>query len=100
MLVDEQGVKHTSHKDVMKHIAEFYEDLYTFEPTNANAQETLLNIIHRCLPEEARTGLEGPLNLEECYQAMVTMENRKSPGQMVFLLSSTSSSGRSLGTTW
>ena len=40
-LVDEQGVRHSTHKDVMKHIADFYEDLYTFEPTNAKAQETL-----------------------------------------------------------
>ena len=80
VLVDEQGVKHTSHKDVMKHMAEFYEDLYTFEPTNANAQETLLNVIHRCLPEEVRASLEGPLTLRECYQAMVTMEKRKSLG--------------------
>ena len=34
------------------------------------AQETLLNIIHRHLPEEVRAGLKGPLTLEECYQAM------------------------------
>ena len=79
-LVDEQGVRHTTHKDVMKHIGGFYEDLYTFEPTNAKAQETLLNTIHRWLPEEVRAGLEGPLTLEECYHEMAGMERRKSPG--------------------
>ena len=69
-----------AHKDVMKYIADFYEDLYTFKPTNATAQETLLNTIQRCLLEEVRAGLEGPLTLEECYQAMSGMEMRKSPG--------------------
>ena len=63
----------------MNHIANFYEDLYTSEPTNATAQETLLNTICRHLPEEVRAGLEGPLTLEECYNAMSTMERRKSP---------------------
>ena len=79
-LVDEQGVRHTTHKELMKHMADFYEDLYTFEPTNAKAQETLLNTIHRHLPEEVRAGLKGPLTLDGCYQAMGGMERRKSPG--------------------
>ena len=64
----------------MKHIADFYEDLYTFEPTNAKAQETLLNTINRYLPEEVSADLEGPLTLDECYQAMADLERRKSPG--------------------
>ena len=64
----------------MNPIANFYEDLYTFEPTNATAQETLLNTIHRRLLEEVRAGLEGPLTLEECYKAMSIMERRKSQG--------------------
>ena len=64
----------------MKHIANFYEDLYTFEPTETKAQETLLNTISRRLPEEVRAGLEGPLTVEECYQAMSNMKHRKSPG--------------------
>ena len=79
-LVDEQGVIHTTHKDVMKYIADFYEDLYTVEPTNAQAQETLLDTIQRRLPEEVRAGLEGPLTLDECYKAMSGMEMRKSLG--------------------
>ena len=79
-LVDEQGVRHSTHKDVMKHIAGFYEDLYTFEPMNAKAQETLLNTIHRHLREEVRAGLEGPLTLDECYRVMAGMERSKSPG--------------------
>ena len=79
-LVDEQGVRHNTHKDVMKHIADFYEDLYTFEPMNAKAQETLLNTINRYLPEEVSAGLKGPLTLDECYRAMAGMERRKSPG--------------------
>ena len=67
-------------KDMMKHIAEFYENLYTHEPTNSKAQGALLNSIHRCLPEGVKAGLEGPLTLEECYQAMSGMERRKSLG--------------------
>ena len=63
----------------MNHIVNFYEDLYTFEPTNATAQEALLKTIHRCLSEEVRADLEGPLTLKECYKAMSTMERRKSP---------------------
>ena len=79
-LVDEQGVRHSTHKEVMKHIADFYEDLYTFEPMNAKAQETLLNTINRYLPEEVSAGLEGPLTLDECYWTMAGIERRKSPG--------------------
>ena len=79
-LIDERGVRHTKPEDVMKHIADFYEDLYTFKPTETKAQETLLNTISRRLPEEVRVGLEGPLTVEECYQAMSNMECRKSLG--------------------
>ena len=60
----------------MNHIA----DLYTFELTDVKLQETLLNTINRHLPEEVKAGLEGPLTLNECYQAMFNMEPGKSPG--------------------
>ena len=75
-----RDMRHTTHKDVMNHIADFYEDLYTFEPTNAKAQETLLNTIHRRLLKEVRAGVEGPLTMKECYPTMSGMERRKSPG--------------------
>ena len=73
-------MRHTTNEDVIKHIADFYENLYTFEPTDAKAQETLLNTISRRLPEGVKAGLEGLLTLDECYQAMFNMGRRRSPG--------------------
>ena len=78
-LIDEQGTRLTTQKEIMNYIANFYEDLYTYEPTDAKAQETLLASISRRLPEEVKADLEGPLTLDGCYRTMLGMERRRSP---------------------
>ena len=58
-LIDDEGNVHTSKDQILNHIAEFYTKLYTEEPTDAQAQQKLLNSIHRRLPTDVSETLEG-----------------------------------------
>ena len=50
------------------------------ESTETQAQQKLLHSIHRCLLTEVGSGLDGELELEECYEALSKMPTQKSPG--------------------
>ena len=50
------------------------------ESTDAQAQQRLLDSIHRRLPTEVGSVLDGELDLEECYEALSKMPTQKSPG--------------------
>ena len=50
------------------------------EPTDAHAQQKLLDSIDRCLPTEVGSVLDGELDLEGCYEALSKMPMQNSPG--------------------
>ena len=66
----------TDKDQILSHIAGFYTKLYTEEPTDTQAQQKLLD----SLPTEVGSGLDGELDLEECYEALSKMPTQKSPG--------------------
>ena len=79
-LIDNEGKVHTDKDQILNHIAGFYTKLYTEEPTDAQAQQKLLDSIHRRLPTEVGSALDGELDLEECYEALPKTPTQKSPG--------------------
>ena len=78
--IDNEGKVHVDKDQILNRIAGFYIKLYTEEPTDAQAQQKLLDNIHRRLPTEVDSALDGELDLEECYEALSKMPKQKSPG--------------------
>ena len=79
-LTDNDGKVLTDKDQILNHIAGLYTKLYTEEPTDTQAQQKLLDSIHRRLPIEVGSVLDGELDLEECYEALSKMSTQKSPG--------------------
>ena len=50
------------------------------EPGDAQAQQKLLDSIHRRLPTDVGTTLDRELDLDECHKALSKIPAQKSPG--------------------
>ena len=64
----------------MPFISSFYSSLFTASPTDASAQESLLNNVESSLPNDKSDTCEGLLTVEECFAALAGMARRKAPG--------------------
>ena len=78
-LTDDKGNVYTSKNQNLNHITEFYTNLNTEDPTDANAQQTRFDSIHQRLPTDVSEMLEGELDLEECCAALSNMRSQESP---------------------
>ena len=58
----------------------FYSSLFSAEPTDADAQESLLDNIESSLSAIQSESCEGLLSLGECFVALSGMAKRKAPG--------------------
>ena len=79
-LIDNEGKVLTDKNQILSHIAGFYTKVYMEEPTDTKTQQKLLDSIHHRLPVEVGSGVDGELDLEECYEALSKMPMQKSPG--------------------
>ena len=57
-----------------------YSSLFSAEPTDADAQESLLDNIESSLPAAQSESCEGLLSVEECFEVLSGMAKRKVPG--------------------
>jgi exonuclease III len=57
----------------------FYSKLYTAEPIDEIAAETLLQTIDK-IPKEAADLCDGKISFSECWEAIRAMDNNKTPG--------------------
>ena len=57
-----------------------FSSLFSAEPTDADAQESLLDNIESSLPTAQSESCEGLLSVEECFEALSGMARRKAPG--------------------
>ena len=79
-LIDDKGKTHTNNDQILKHIAEFYTNLYTEESTDVKAQKKLLYSIQRRLRSDICSDtLEGEIDIDECCEAISRIESQKSP---------------------
>ena len=66
--------------DLCLSFSSFYSSLFTASPTDASAQESLLDNIVSSLPTDQSDLCEGLLTVDECFAALVGMARRKAPG--------------------
>ena len=74
------GVLLSDSKDIRKEINNFYQDLFTEEEVDMEAQNWLLDQLSMSLNGQEQTSCEGLLTVEECREALNGMNTGKSPG--------------------
>ena len=67
-------------KDIRKEMNDFYEDLFSEEEVDLEAQDWLLDQLSMSLDEQEQASCEGLLTVEECREALNGMDTGKSPG--------------------
>ena len=74
------GVLLSDSRDISKEMNNFYQDLFTEEEVDMEAQNWLLDQLNMSLNDQEQTSCEGLLTVEECREALNGMNTRKSPG--------------------
>ena len=67
-------------KDIRKEMNNFYQDLFSEEEVDLEAQDWLLDQLSMSLDEQEQAPCEGLLTVEECREALNGMDTGKSPG--------------------
>ena len=67
-------------KDIRKEMNDFYQDLFSEEEVDLEAQDRLLDQLSMSLDEQEQASCEGLLTTEECREALNGMDTRKYPG--------------------
>ena len=70
----------TNDIDILETARDFYQRLYTAEPTNLDDQKWLLQHIEKKLTNEERQDCEGPMKTKETTKAAQELNNNKAPG--------------------
>ena len=76
----DDGTIVSSPDDLCLFFSSFYSSLFTASPTDASAEDSLLNNIESSLPAGQAELCEGLLTVEECFEALSGMAKRKAPG--------------------
>ena len=86
-LIKDNGNQTINEQEIIDETKSFYENLYTFRPTqNINIERQLnFNDIPK-LNEEQKASLEGPITIEEMLVSLKNMKNNKSPGSDGFTI--------------
>ena len=66
--------------DLCLSFSSFYSSLFAASPTDASAQDFLLDNIESSLPAGQPELCKGLLTVEECFEALSGMAKRKAPG--------------------
>ena len=74
------GVLLSDSRDIRKEMNSFYQDLFTEEEVDMEAQNWLLDQLSMSLNDQEQTSCEGLLTVEECREALNGMNTGKSPG--------------------
>ena len=67
-------------KDIRKEMNDFYQDLFSEEEVDLEAQDWLSDQLSMSLDEQEQASCEGLLTIEECREALNGMDTGKSPG--------------------
>ena len=67
-------------KDISKEMNDFYQDLFSEEKVDLEAQDWLLDQLSMSLDEQEQASCEGLLTVEECREALNGMDTGKSSG--------------------
>ena len=67
-------------KDIRKEMNDFYQDLFSEEEVDLEAQDWLLDQFSMALDEQEQASYEGLFTVEECREVPNGMDTGKSPG--------------------
>ena len=67
-------------KDIRKEMDDFYQDLFSVEEVDIEAQDWLLDQLSISLDKQEQASCEGLLTAEECGEVLNGMNTGKSPG--------------------
>jgi hypothetical protein len=79
-LRDSNGKLITDQAEILEEQVRFYKALYSSEPQDPIAQETLLDPVEKCLNQQERESCEGDITFEEAETAIKGFKTDKSPG--------------------
>ena len=74
------GVLLSDSRDIRKEMNNFYQNLFTEEEVDMEAQNWLLNQLSMSLNDQEQTSCEGLLTVEECREVLNGMNTGKYPG--------------------
>ena len=80
-LKNKNGELKTEGKEILKIAKEFYSDLYKKAQKNEQEQEHFLNKYNKKISNDWHPNLTEPLEENELFQALKSMEENKSPGK-------------------
>ena len=66
--------------EILEEAKNFYQQLYTAEPTNLTDQKWILQHLDKTLSEEDKESCKGPMTEKETTKALNEIDNNKSPG--------------------
>ena len=67
-------------KDIKKEMNDFYQDLFSEEEVDPEAQDWLLDQLSMSLDEQEQASCEDLLTVEKCREVLNGMDTGKSPG--------------------
>ena len=81
-LISPDGSEETDPKNILANIKSFYSELYTKHSVKAEKEifDYLYDLNIAKLSHEVKTSCEGKLTVKECWNALDSMGNNKSPG--------------------
>ena len=74
------GILLSDSRDIRKEMNSFYQDFFTEEEVDMEAQNWLLEQLSMSLNDQEQTSCEGLLSVEECREVLNAMNTGKSPG--------------------
>ena len=80
VLNSSSGVLLSDSGDIRAEMNNFYQDLFSEEEVDLEAQDWFLDQLSMCLDEQEQNSCEGLLTVDECREALSGMDTRKSPG--------------------
>ena len=79
VLNSSSGVLLSDSRDIRAEMNNFYQDLFSVEEVDLEAQNWLLDQLSMCLDEQEQDSCEGLLTVDECWEALNGMDTGKSP---------------------
>ena len=81
-LINSDGSEETDPKNILANIKSFYSELYTRRSVKTEKEifDYLYDLNIPKLSHEAKTSCKGKLTVKECWNALDSMGNNKSPG--------------------
>ena len=80
VLNSSSGVLLSDSRDIRADMNNFYQDFFSEEEVDLEAQDWLLDQLSMCLDEQEQNSCEGLLTVDECREALNGMDTGKSPG--------------------